>query len=114
MPLYSKKTKTKPYQRNKKVRGLHLLKAPYSIRFYYIYSLFPNDQREARGVVVHRGFKFVARVGKQVDVLTRQIVDEVKVLHLDMLGINAEGVGAIRLRLEVERHLAFSPTTHHG
>ena len=73
-----------------------------------------EHQGEAGGVVVHSGVEAVARVSQQVDIGTGHIVDEVEVFHLYVSSVDGEGVGAIGSSLEVERHLTFSFTTHHG
>ncbi len=64
-------------------------------------------QLETAGIVGGVGLEGVTRVGKQVDVHARHVVDKVEVIHFNVVGIDAEGISAIVGSLETDRHLAF-------
>ena len=66
-----------------------------------------EHEAEAAGVVGDLSLEAVARVGNQVDVGAGHVVDEVEVLHLNVFGVDAKGVGAVVFSLEADRHLTF-------
>ena len=63
-----------------------------------------EHEAEAAGVVGDLSLEAVARVGNQVDVGAGHVVDEVEVLHLNVFGVDAEGVGAVLFSFEADRH----------
>ena len=73
-----------------------------------------KHQAEARSVVAGGSLEGVARGLEQVDIGAGHIVDEVEVVHLDILGVNADGIGAVLFGLEVDGHLAFGGAANDG
>ncbi len=65
-----------------------------------------EDEFEAGGVVGGVGVEGVGRVGEEVNVVAGAVVNEVEVAELNVLVAEGEGVGAVFLSLEVDRHLA--------
>ena len=73
-----------------------------------------EDQAEAAGVVSGVGLEAVARVGKHVNFIASHVVDEVEVGEFNILGTEADGVGAILFSLEVDRHFTHSSGVDHS
>ena len=73
-----------------------------------------EHQAEAVGVVACAGLEGVARGLEQVDVHAGHIVDEVEVIHLHVLGLHGEGVGAVLAGLEADGHLGLVGAANDG
>ena len=80
----------------------------------FLKSVGIEHEAEAVGIVGRVGLEAVARSGKQVDVGASHVVDEVEVVHLHVLGHNAEGVGAVFGSLKADGHLRFGSATDDG
>ena len=73
-----------------------------------------EDQFEARSVVGGLSVEAVARVVEEVDIVAGEVVDEVEVAELDVVVVEADGVAAVLLSLEVDRHFAFVLSIDHS
>ena len=72
------------------------------------------DEFEAVGIVGRAGCEGVARVGQQVDIGASKVVDEVEVFHLDVLSVDAEGVGTVLGSVEADGSGVLVDAAHHG
>ena len=71
---------------------------------HVIAALSAEHQAEAAFVVVALGIEGIARGGDQIYIGTRDVINKVQIIHLHVLGVDADGVGAIFGSLEVDWH----------
>lgn len=59
------------------------------------------------------GLEMVTRVGEQVNVVSRQVVDEMQIAETHLIRVEADGVGAVGLSHEIDGHGAHVFTANH-
>ena len=73
----------------------------------FVDAVGAKHQAEAARVVVGASLEGVVRGGEQVDVGAGHIIDEVEVVHVDVLGLNGDGIGAVFAGAEADGHFAL-------